>query len=442
LPFDRPPTFGQKLWWAAGERGPPVGQNLLMTGFSGLRERRAGDLTVGAGIGAAVGVVGIAFGAVLGLIRDQPIEYPIAVIGVTATYGAFLTLLHRAWVGAGIGFVFTLFITRQGTYWQGLREDFAVVFWWSVASLVLYLPEVLRVLPTALSSVAGFVCQAWSAGLAWGRRSVRALGTSPMVVLRRSLTAAREQTMVASSVVPPPMSPVLTRERDVVVLAAAALLYAVARFVTDAFYGSFGVTAEEVGVTTPSLVLGAALATVALAIIGVGLVWTVRFIVGFSAGRLFLFTLLGLAIGLESLADPQWTDAIIGALIGFVAWWLFDGQSFWTASLGSRTLAILGGLLVVAVVGMAFQITSSSIDRVRAAEAITPTVGPFVLTSLHAPTVSVWPAEGAVLPAELTDSECVSWLGSSDGVSVLYRSGRVWRVSNENIILVERDCGA
>lgn len=409
-----------------------------MGSLATFRRRYYEQTAVGAAVGAGLAAIGMAFGLLLVVFEGGPIELPITDIAVAAAFGALVALLPRLGFGAAVGFAIGFVRDAPGTYWQSNQAHFQIVVQWSAAALVLYLPIVVQRLPHLVGAAPTTAREVRK--LAASRIAVVGPGSDPWSAARHSIRTLRHHARSAGRVRPPALAPVLTRERDGLVLAVAAVLYLVGRIATDRFYAPLGVTAEEVGVTTPSLLLGAALATIILIGLGVAVIWMVRFLVGFSAGRLTILVGLGIIVGTESLPWPALAGVAFGLATGSFAWVLSDDQAFWTATFGTKTLATLVVVLGAAAIVAAFVVSANSVDNVRAGRANTPSIGPLALGPLHAPSVEVWSMEDAPLPTGLDEGSCVSWLGSSDGISVLHRAGRVWRLPNETIVLVATEC--
>ena len=218
------------------------------------------------------------------------------------------------------------------------------------------------------------------------------------------------------------------KQRETLVVVAAALLYAAARTATDSFYGTFSVFADEAGVTTTSLLWSAAL--VSLVLLGCG--WrhvdhSLDNACGGHAAR--AVHRYGFLVGLSGAGSPNWSDGCVGIALGFAVWWFTKDSPFDFGPMGWRTVATLSIVFAVVVVAVAFEVSDRSTQRVQAGLPNLPALGPFVIAPLHAPTVQVWPVAGFELPQGLSNGLCVSRLGSADGVTVLYRTERVWRTN-------------
>ena len=91
------------------------------------------------------------------------------------------------------------------------------------------------------------------------------------------------------------------------------MLYLAARFASEAFYRSVGVTPEEVGVSTVSLLVAAGSSALLLVILAVVVVQALRFALARPGLRRVVLGSLGAGLGFAVARDPA------GLVIGIIA---------------------------------------------------------------------------------------------------------------------------
>jgi hypothetical protein len=222
----------------------------------------------------------------------------------------------------------------------------------------------------------------------------------------------------------------LLREGQVLLGFVGGALYGAAWLAAQWFYGSLGVSPEEVGLGAVDLMLIAGVVAVLIAglVILLDTLWRR---VRHPALRLPAFALLGAVIG-ALLAG--WPVALLYALAG-------AGLAAVTASYDDARPVRSGHWIAVAAsaVLLALGVTSYAMsgvyrDRVTAGKPVTPGLAGFQIAVLWAPTVRVFPLDGEDLPPGLSQGACVHRLGNSDGVTVFFTAENVFRVPAEAVL--------
>jgi hypothetical protein len=215
------------------------------------------------------------------------------------------------------------------------------------------------------------------------------------------------------------------------------------------FYDHFGLSPEEVGITTSWLLTRAAFAAIPTASIVFILVGVVRLrghtprILYYGAWTLAAIAALGFALrvvarGQDSTATIFWIGSAIGfvvMVIGFIAW-------------RTRRRATTLGILMVAAIGFVI-FTTQYIWRIADDSAATVAQRGFTSIDLNfgipifrVEAVNVFQVSGDKAPNPLFDG-CASLLGSADGTTIVVastseREETVWRLPTDQIAL--EDC--
>ena len=230
------------------------------------------------------------------------------------------------------------------------------------------------------------------------------------------------------------------RDGTTFVAALGALLYALARLASERFYGSVGASPDEVGVSTPSLLVSAGAAAIAMVLAAYVVVDIGRRLAVRPGPRIVVLGCAGGVVGLV-LGDFG-LDVVFGVVIGvLVARWM-STESRWTRWLDGWHLrgALVTLLALVALVSGIHWLGRSSIRELEAGRNVEPRIGPIQVAGLHAPTVNVWPIGDVVLPRGLESGACVNLLGHADGITLLAADGQVWRVPSESLATEGGDC--
>jgi len=216
--------------------------------------------------------------------------------------------------------------------------------------------------------------------------------------------------------------------------AATPFGYVVGRLATDTYFGRFGVSPEEVGISQLTLVLSSALAAVLLFCFVV--IATVvgnafrRGGVGLIAVALVLM-LMGLGI--------SWRGFLWGLLIA-AGFELLEGESTIALSpAGYRRVVAVGVASVgLAVATLAIVEANWRADDALAGRAAQVSLGPVRIQGVRAQPVIV---EVVGRPPGLTtlDGHCALLLGASDDTVVLLTAHTVWRAPAVDLVLVATD---
>lgn len=410
-----------------------IGQNATVDANRASRRRRYRILASGT-LGGAAAIAVASSGGGAGL--------PFADVALASALAAAIGAFPRVLVGTLAGVAIALVVARDGSGWDRWRDGIRVVTWASLLGAVTYssrwgldlLIDIRRSTSSALGRSVRSVRAAWTRSadarrhpLTWLRRRVGRL--------RAFLRSEREQLEFAD-----PPWPRLNKHRDIILFLVAAALYALARLGTDRFYARFEVSAEEAGITTPSLLLSAA-GAIAVLVVAVGATaWALRTTMRVSATRLILFVSLGSAIGVSGAGAPNWGDGLIGLFIGVVAWWFTADTQIGRRRPGRRTWSTLSAFSLLLAIVATIEVSDTSAERVQAGLRSNPSIGPFMVTPLHAPVLSVWAIGDASLPDGLAEGSCATLLGVANGVAVLHWAGYTWRVPADRLILVDDGC--
>lgn len=277
------------------------------------------------------------------------------------------------------------------------------------------------------------------------RREVRRLPSRFRRVAERAPTVLRHgATLIRSTVTGPGSGLGLTaaergallRDGEVLLSFAAAALYGASWLAAQQFYGSLGVSPEEVGVGAVDLLLisGVVAVLLATAVLLLDTLWRRA---RHAALRVPAFTIVAAVIA--GLVAP-WPVAVLYALVG-------AGIAAVTASSdgarprrSARWIPAAAALILLALTMTSYSMSGVYRDRVVAGQPVTPGLAGFQIAVLWAPATRVFPLDGEDLPPGLSEGECVHRLGNADGVTVFYWSGKVFRVPAEAVL--SRTCGA
>ncbi|SER25000.1 hypothetical protein [Actinokineospora terrae] len=225
------------------------------------------------------------------------------------------------------------------------------------------------------------------------------------------------------------------REGEVVLVIIAGTLYGMSWLAAQWFYGSFGVSPEEVGLTAADLLLAAGVGGVLVAV-GILVLDTLWRKVRHPVLRVPLFTALEVALG--GLGDLS-AVIIYGVLFCAVA----IGTSEFVPEARPRSrgwILSVTGLALVGLLVLAYGFADEMRPRLAAVEPATPKLGTIQIAALWAPTVRVWPIEGQHLPPDLPPGGCAHRLGNAYGITVFLRAGRVVRVPTQNVVSAAGEC--
>jgi hypothetical protein len=228
----------------------------------------------------------------------------------------------------------------------------------------------------------------------------------------------------------------LLREGQILLAIVAATLYGASWLAAQWFYGAWGVTPEEVGLTTVDLLLASGVTTVLIvaAIVAVDLLWRR---VRHPALRVPVFTALGIGLGVW-LGDVA--SVLIYATLGAAVGVGTAERVPLPRPRSARWTRIVAGLAVAGLGVMAYGMADEMTLRLERGEAATPTLLNVQVAALWAPTVRVWPLQGEELPAGLVSGGCAHRLGHAHGTTVLLRQGRVYRVPTQKILTATAGC--
>jgi hypothetical protein len=277
------------------------------------------------------------------------------------------------------------------------------------------------------------------------RREVRRLPGRVRRTAERAPTVLRHGTTLIRSTITGPGSGLgltsaergaLLRDGEVLLSFAAAALYGASWLAAQQFYGSLGVSPEEVGVGTVDLLLisGVVAVLLATAVLLLDILWRRA---RHAALRVPAFTIVAAVIA--GLIAP-WPVAVHYALAG-------AGIAAVTASSdgarprrSARWIPAAAALILLALTITSYSMSGVYRDRVVAGQPVTPGLAGFQIAVLWAPATQVFPLDGEDLPPGLSEGDCVHRLGNANGVTVFYRSGKVFRVPAEAVL--SRTCEA
>jgi hypothetical protein len=359
----------------------------------------------------------------------------------------------RPWIGlaGGLGGLVGIAATQHGDSSHQWSSAVNAIFWCaaSVGSLYVWPRWPLRA-TKHLAMEATF----WARGLGGLLRVARANGVAGFARAGarggRAVLASMTRGSTGPSLLQSRAASVLLREGETLVLALSAILYALARYSSEQFYGEFGVTPEEAGVSTTSLVFSSGVAALALSAVALLLEIVGRRAVRHVFLRLPLFVLGAAAIAyflpLQRLfdavlgqADPRFRCAVGGA-VGAFAWFESRDQEMGLARRTWGYLAAACGLPLVVLIALAVVLSHSSVGTVRAGDSVSPRLGPFMIAGIQAPTVRVWPLPGKRFPRGLAAGACVHRFGAADDLTVLYDAGQIWRLATQGLIAQAATC--
>jgi hypothetical protein len=220
------------------------------------------------------------------------------------------------------------------------------------------------------------------------------------------------------------------REGQLLISFVVGTLYAASWLAAEWFYGSLGVTPEEVGLGTVDLLVisGVMAALLAFVLVTLDGLWRR---IQHAALRVPLFFLVTAAV--VALLAP-WPVVILYGLLGAAIGALTASDSPAPALRSMRWIAVAASIVAVGL-GVSAYLTSGTMrERLMTGQSVTPTLLNFQIAVLWAPTVRIWPVDNAQLPAELTNAPCVHRLGNADGVTVFYAAGRVFRLPAQSVL--------
>ncbi|MEV4313347.1 hypothetical protein [Actinocrispum sp. NPDC049592] len=259
------------------------------------------------------------------------------------------------------------------------------------------------------------------------RRAVSALGDGVTTTLTRSNPGFGVTKDEARQVL---------RDGQVLLGVIVATLYGASWLAAQWFYGSFGVTPEEVGLTTVDLLLASGITSILVAT-GILLVDGIWRQVRHPAVRVPLFTVIGALLGAWA---SGWSGVLIdGAVLGAIG----AGTSEWVPAPRPRSrrwVLVVTGFVLVGLLVMAYGTADEVKLNVERDEPATPSLLNIQVAALWAPTVRVWAVEGQNLPPGLPAGDCVHRLGNAYGITVFLRKGQVFRVPTQNVVSATARC--
>jgi hypothetical protein len=278
------------------------------------------------------------------------------------------------------------------------------------------------------------VAVAVAALLEWRFQLIGGLGKMPSrhrpaFRLREALRSSRAGPGQSLGLNPADRRTVL-REGQLLISFVVAALYAASWLASEWFYGSLGVTPEEVGLGTVDLLVisGVLAALLAFGFLMLDVMWRR---VRHAALRIPLFTLVA---GVVAALLTPWPVAILYGLVGAALGALTASDSPVPALRSLRWIAVAASIVAVGLGVTAYFTSGAMRERLIAGKPVNPVLLNFQIAVLWAPTARIWPVENAALPAELANTPCVHRLGNTDGVTVFYAAGRVFRLPAQSVL--------
>ncbi|MFD5828336.1 hypothetical protein [Lentzea sp. NPDC060358] len=228
----------------------------------------------------------------------------------------------------------------------------------------------------------------------------------------------------------------LLREGQILLSFVAAALYGTSWLAAEWFYGSLGVTPEEVGLGSVDLLLisGVAALVIALVVVGLDVLWRR---VRHAALRVPAFGLLGAAVAV--LLAP-WPVAVLYALLGAGVAVVSASDTSAPVRRSARWIPLAASVVVLGLGVTAYFTSGATRESLAAGQPATPVLITFLVAALWAPTAQVWPVGDAELPPGLDNGTCAHRLGNADGVTVFFHAGKVFRLPAESVL--SRTCEA
>ncbi|WP_203719304.1 hypothetical protein [Asanoa siamensis] len=228
----------------------------------------------------------------------------------------------------------------------------------------------------------------------------------------------------------------IRKEGQFLLTFVAGALYGISWLAAESFYGAYGVSPDEVGLSTVDLLVtaGAVALLIVLTLLGLDTIWRrarhpVLRVPLFLAIALLPGWLLGTVSLTVCLAVVAVVVAFATARTGPV-----DGDPRSPPWLVVVSSVVLLALSVTALAG-----SEEMRRRVDGGSPVTPHLISLQIAVLWAPTAQVWPVGDATFPPELPAGTCVHRLGNAEGVTVFLHRGHVVRVPAEAV--VSTDCG-
>ena len=273
-----------------------------------------------------------------------------------------------------------------------------------------------------------------SALLEWRFQLIGRIGTAqsrhrPALGIREALRSSVARPAGVLGLNPADRQTVL-REGQLLISFVVGALYAASWLAAEWFYGSLGVTPEEVGLGTVDLLVisGVMAALLAFMFLTLDLLWRR---IRHAALRVPLFLLVTAAVA--ALLAP-WPVVILYGLVGAASGALSASDSPAPALRSMRWIAVAASIVALGLGVTAYLTSGTMRERLMAGQSVTPALLNFQIAVLWAPTMRIWPVDNAQLPAELANAPCVHRLGNADGVTVFYTAGRVFRLPAQNVL--------